>query len=164
MHELAYQWVQAHAHRVPPRSRLLEVGALNVNGTTRGLFQTCIWTGIDLLEGPGVDIVADAATYYPDEPFDGVVCTEVLEHAKDPKAVVLNIGQVTKPGGVLILTCAGPLRDPHAADGSGPPHEGEWYENIEALDLRAWLQEAGFSKVTVNLADMDRDLRAFAVK
>ncbi len=39
-----------------------------------------------------------------DEPFDVVICSEVLEHLDDPESVVSKAYSVLKPGGILIVT------------------------------------------------------------
>jgi len=41
---------------------------------------------------------------FPDETYDLVVCSEVLEHVEPWREVVGNIAQVLKPGGLLVLT------------------------------------------------------------
>lgn len=41
---------------------------------------------------------------FPDETFDTVLCTEVLEHAPEPAALIAEIERVLKPGGTLIAT------------------------------------------------------------
>lgn len=38
------------------------------------------------------------------EPFDAVICSEVLEHLDDPESVVSKAYSVLKPGGILIVT------------------------------------------------------------
>ena len=50
---------------------------------------------------PGVvGIVADAATTgLPDASVDGVVCTQVIEHVADDRAVVEEIARILRPGG-----------------------------------------------------------------
>jgi SAM-dependent methyltransferase len=63
------------------------------------------------------DIVADAHSLpFKDSEFELVLCTEVLEHVKNPQKVIDEIGRVLKPGGRVILTTrfVYPLHDtPH---------------------------------------------------
>ena len=41
---------------------------------------------------------------FPDETYDLVICSEVLEHVETWRDVVDNIARVLKPGGLLVLT------------------------------------------------------------
>lgn len=53
----------------------------------------------------GVDVLAPAdALPFPDESFDCVLCTEVLEHCPDPFAALAEMARVLKPGGRIFLT------------------------------------------------------------
>ena len=89
---------------------MLEVGACDVNGSLRGHVESlepAHYLGVDLGHGPGVDEVCRAEElswrYGPDA-FDVVLCTEMLEHVRDWQAVVSNLKQVVKPGGILLFT------------------------------------------------------------
>lgn len=42
---------------------------------------------------------------FSNDAFDVVICTQVLEHAKDPEILVQESRRVLKTGGVLYLTC-----------------------------------------------------------
>ena len=42
----------------------------------------------------------------PDEPFDQVLCVEVLEHLEDPLALLVGLRAMTKQGGRLFVTAA----------------------------------------------------------
>ncbi len=130
MHAEAFQWVAFHA---PQRDAdVLEIGSYNVNGEVRHLF-TGSYLGLDIKPGAGVDVVADAATYRPGRIFDVVVCCEVLEHTESWRDIVATCGGALRPGGVLILTCAGTGRAPHGADGGTVGDE--YYDNISVADL-----------------------------
>ncbi len=41
---------------------------------------------------------------FPDQSFDEVICTEVLEHAVNPDALLKEINRVLKPSGRLLIT------------------------------------------------------------
>jgi len=41
---------------------------------------------------------------YPDDCFDKIICTEVLEHTLHPAKVIEEIARVSRPGGVVILS------------------------------------------------------------
>ncbi len=61
--------------------------------------------GFDRAAGPGVDVVGDAhALPFPDDHFERILCTEVLEHLIDPPKAVAEMRRVLQPGGLLILT------------------------------------------------------------
>jgi SAM-dependent methyltransferase len=64
------------------------------------------WFGIDVYDGPKVDLVIDGTNKWdiPNDEFDAVLCTEVLEHAISPQLVIQEIWRVLKPGGFAIVT------------------------------------------------------------
>lgn len=89
--------------------KVLDVGSRNINGSLKELFSgRCQeYIGLDLCDGKGVDIVADAENLleiFPGDTFDCVVCCETLEHTKNPLLIVENMRKVLKPGGWLFIT------------------------------------------------------------
>lgn len=53
----------------------------------------------------GEDVKGDLlALPFPDDHFDGVVLTEVLEHCIDPARAMREVTRVLKPGGLLLVT------------------------------------------------------------
>lgn len=85
----------------------LEVGSLDVNGSVRSLFRGP-YIGIDMRDGPGVDVVGTADHLpFPDDAFDVVVTTEMLEHDPTFWLSLAEIGRVLRPGGHLLLTTRG---------------------------------------------------------
>lgn len=142
MHSEAMAFVARIARDLPTVPlRVVEIGSKDVNGSVRHLFPNCEYTGVDIAPGPGVDVVADGATWQPAEPADVVLCLETLEHAPRAHEVVANLIRMTRPGGLLIVTAAGPGRKEHSAVDGGPLREGEHYRNISARELQAWLAE-----------------------
>jgi SAM-dependent methyltransferase len=61
--------------------------------------------GFDEREAPGVDVVGDAhALPFPDDTFEQILWTEVLEHLHAPQQAIDEMRRVLAPGGTLILT------------------------------------------------------------
>ena len=119
-------------------AKVLEVGAYDVNGRARDAVTGWeSWVGCDLLPGPDVDLAGDACVVLADyrDEFDVAVTTEVLEHAENWQSILTVMVQALKPGGWLLITCAGTGRPAHSADGSGPPHPGEYYANVSAREV-----------------------------
>lgn len=113
---------------------ILEIGSRDVNGGIRDLFPGWDYLGIDTTDGPGVNVVADGATFDTPKRFDVVVCCEVFEHTANWPKIVTNAAKLLKPGGVFMGTAAGPGRPAHNCDGT--PHDGkEHYENIDPASL-----------------------------
>lgn len=127
---------------------VVEVGGRNINGGVRHLFTADSYTAIDLHDGPGVDVVADCRDWKPASPVDLVVCMEVLEHAPDPKGVVDACISYLAPGGLLVLTAAGPGREPHSGLDGAAVRGGEHYANIDPGELRQWLSGLAEPQVT----------------
>jgi SAM-dependent methyltransferase len=66
-------------------------------------------TAVDVPHSPhdtvAVDLFASADRLpFEDGSFDCVICTEVLEHCRDPRAVMREIARVSKEGGRVFLT------------------------------------------------------------
>jgi len=90
---------------------VLEVGSRDINGSVRPLFHGVRrYTGVDLIDGPGVDRVLDAHRLeeaFPDNRFDVVISTEMLEHDPQFWQSVQQMGRVLRPAGFLVLTARG---------------------------------------------------------
>jgi SAM-dependent methyltransferase len=114
MHASVMEWVEQKVRQhalVSPQHDVLEVGSRDINGTVRRLFQGVRqYTGIDAIGGPGVDRVLDAhrlGEAFPENQFDVVVSTEMLEHDSAFWRSVEQMGRVLRPGGFMLLTARG---------------------------------------------------------
>ena len=162
MHVEAASFVALTAHRLGPFESVLELGGRNVNGSVRPYFPGAKYLSVDICAGPGVDVVADATTYRPEEQFDAVVCCEVLEHAEDADGFVATAWGSLKQGGLLIFTAACPPRAPHSAVDGGPLRAGEYYRNVEPSLMASWL--VGWKDVDIEVHDDRGDIYAVAVR
>lgn len=163
MHNEAFAWVAAHA--TSDSVEVLDIGGRNVNGSIRDLFPCATrYIAVDIREGDGVDVVADAATWVPDQEYDVVVSTETFEHTDVWPQICNTAYKALKTGGSLILTMAGPGRSEHSAVDGGQLRAGEYYGNVDPEHLKHVLVTAGFKEVVVDFRVSPADTRAIATK
>jgi ubiquinone/menaquinone biosynthesis C-methylase UbiE len=145
------RWVEAQAAKVPPSSRVLDVGAGSC--PYRSFFDQCEYRAHDfgqlqpeqLLGRSGygvIDYLSDILSIpVPDASFDVILCTEVLEHVVEPIRAIHELARILRPGGWLILTAplgSGLHQEPHHFYGGYTPH---WYNKV--------LAEAGFERIVI---------------
>ena len=116
MHESVMEFLRT---KIVPSSEIegkyvLEVGSRNVNGTPRSVIEPmkpAKYVGVDLMQGPGVDVVLDAGDlvrHFGRESFDVVISTEMLEHTLDWRRAIQAMKGVLRPGGLVVITTRGP--------------------------------------------------------
>jgi len=144
------RWVAGQAARLPAGSRVLDMGAGSC--PYRPLFAHCRYETQDFASldpdqlrygGYGsIDYRCDIANVpVADGEFDAILCTEVLEHVREPIKAVREMARILKPGGRLMLTAplgSGIHQEPYHYYGGYTPY---WY--------RDFLGAAGFSQITV---------------
>lgn len=103
------------------------------------------WTGCDMQEGHGVDVVADI--HNPPEGwegrFSGVLCSEVLEHVARPWIAIPKIKCLLKPNGWFIITTL------FAFPEHGFPND---YYRYSRNGLKLLLEDAGFVDIETEYA------------
>ncbi|MCC6434439.1 MAG: hypothetical protein IT196_05360 [Acidimicrobiales bacterium] len=109
MHESVRSFVARQTRNLGAQ-RVLEVGAVDINGGVRDLFPDADYFGIDLAEGPGVDRVLSA--HHLDQHlergcYDLVLCLEMLEHDEAPWLTVPQLATMVRPGGHVIISARG---------------------------------------------------------
>src|SRR5262249_42511724 len=93
-----------------PPGPVLELGAVQVRGQggyadLRPLFPGRAYTGCDVIAGPGVDRVEDAAALsLPAGSVGTVVSADSLEHMAEPARAVAEMHRVLASGGICLLT------------------------------------------------------------
>jgi len=97
-----------------------DIGSCDINGTFKPLFNGHRYIGLDIEEGPNVDIVSKELYHYPfeDETFDIVVSGSTLEHVKDMFSWIKELARITKKQGLVCITCPSIHRNrhPHPVD------------------------------------------------
>jgi hypothetical protein len=113
---------------------VLDIGSQDINGNNRFLFFNYNYTGVDIGPGKNVDVIAKGHEFDSDKLYDIVISTEVLEHDMFWEKTLLNMVRLTKPGKLMIMTCASTGRAEHGTINS---------EGIEAFSspLTAQIEE-----------------------
>lgn len=78
--------------------KVLDVGALDINGSAREVFGDLDYTGVDMQEGKGVDVVLnghDLHKKYEPNSFKLVLCLETFEHDVKFWETLANIRAIT---------------------------------------------------------------------
>jgi len=97
-----------------PNIRILEVGSYDVNGSVRQYFTGCEYVGADLIDGPGVDLVCSGHQIgFDDCSLDITLSSECFEHNPYWLETFQNMHRMTKPGGLLVFSCASRGRAEH---------------------------------------------------
>jgi SAM-dependent methyltransferase len=134
---------------------LLEVGSLDISGSVRQFFAGTNYTGVDVAPGKGVDVVAQGQLLaYPSGSFDVGISCECLEHNPFWVETVSNMFRMTRPGGLVIISCATTGRAEHGTTRSTKDHSPltvgigwEYYRNIgvstfrQAFVLDRWFED-----------------------
>ena len=117
MHVSSYQHMQRLVSTHLDRERAIEaidIGAYDVNGSYRTLFDSPQWryTGVDLEQGPGVDVVLSSPYRFPfaSRSVDVIVSGQAFEHVEYFWMSWLEMIRVLKPGGLIFLIA--PSRGP----------------------------------------------------
>lgn len=148
MHDTAYRIGELVIRTyLPPRpSAVLEIGALDVNGSLRDHApRTATYTGLDFEAGAGVDHVIDDCDAWPvpDEAFDLVMASSVFEHDATFWRTFLAMCRKTKPGGHIYVS----------APSNGNVHrfpQDCWRFYPDAGDaLERWARRNGFALTLV---------------
>lgn len=89
------------------QAAVLDVGSLDVNGNFRLPVEAKGWhyTGLDMVAGKNVDVVADDPFHYPfaDGAFDVVMSGSTMEHVTAIWRWVPELVRLLRPGGFLAI-------------------------------------------------------------
>ncbi|WP_295631264.1 methyltransferase domain-containing protein [Novosphingobium sp.] len=153
--------------------KIIEIGSFDVNGGTRNFFGQSSYIGVDLVEGPGVDLVCDGEKVSePSESFDLAISCECFEYNPHWQATLLNMHRMTKLGGIVAFSCATTGRLEHgttrtvAQDSPGTQSVGwDYYQNLTESDFRKALNfENLFSSFRFFRNKVSRDIYFVGIK
>lgn len=118
---------------------VLEIGSLNINGTVRDFFDAKEYVGVDVADGPGVDVVAQGQDLdYADKSFDVAVSAECFEH--NPYWLETFDNMIRMSRKYVVFTCGSTGRPEHGTRATTPadsPFTVEWdyYRNLDETDF-----------------------------
>ena len=168
MHRSVTKYIVRVKERYPASfigKKVLEVGSLDINGSVRQFFTKCNYTGLDITEGPCVDVISPVHQYKPAELFDTIISTEMLEHDIHWKKSLKQMECLLKPGGLLLITAAGHGRAEHGTTACSPgssPATNNYYCNVTAKMLTNALQLENFSQWDISY--INNDIRFYGIK
>ncbi len=110
------RFIERHAQRF--EGPFLETGSKDYGNTQdlRALFSNHAegdagYVGVDMFDGPGVDVVADLAGNFDEidaalggRRFGTIFCLSVLEHCQNPFRMAENLVQLLRPGGKICVS------------------------------------------------------------
>ena len=125
---------------------VLDVGAGDINGNNRFLFENCEYNGNDVIDAPNVTIVSKTKDLlFEDKYFDTIISTECFEHDPEYKESFIKIYQMLKPNGLFCFTCASTNRPEHGTRRTSPQDSygtignlddmNDYYKNLTETDL-----------------------------
>ena len=132
---------------LPPAAKVVDIGSKEAKGkySFGKIPDSYSLICIDISEGPGVDIVADAhdlSDVVDTDSVDCVICISVLEHVAKPWIVVGEIERILKPGGIVYLNT--PWVFPYHADPDD--HYRFSHRGLALLADRFELIETGYNR------------------
>jgi len=151
---------------------VLDIGSLDINGNNRYLFENYTYTGVDIGEGPNVDIVSKGHEYKVTKHYDVVISTECFEHDQHWKETIKNCIDLLKPGGLFLFSCATTGRQEHGTSRTTPQDSpfthkefNDYYMNLTEYDIRQ-IQgfDDSFSKMKFKVNKRTKDLYFYGIK
>jgi SAM-dependent methyltransferase len=143
MHHSAYvnteKFYKKYCEKDIEKKNILDIGSYNVNGTVRPIFEKGNYIGMDMFEGPNVDVVANAHEIpFEDGFFDIMVSISCFEHDDMFWVTFLEMCRVLKEGGYMCINA--PSNGPYHA------HPGDnWRFYIDSWKaLEKWGKKQGY--------------------
>lgn len=127
------------------KPNILEIGSYDVNGSIRSIFEAESYVGVDLMCGPGVDVVASGHEISLEyESYDLAISCECFEHNPYWRETFINMIRHTKKDGIIAISCGSKGRREHGTKRT-EPNESPGTQNV-GLDYYKNLTEKDFVK------------------
>ena len=168
-HQAQLDFVAGLKQRFPEyfrKGRVLEVGSLDINGSVRQFFEDCDYTGVDLGEGKGVDLVARGEELdYFDGNFTVCLSCECFEHNPEWAATLRNM--IRMSSGLVFFSCATTGRPEHGTKRTSPkdaPFCEDYYRNLTEDDVRQVVDLSAFKDYQFITNYTSHDLYFWGIK
>jgi hypothetical protein len=130
-------------------TRVLELGSGGAEPFIRELFvNPTEYVGVDIVPGPTVDVVADAATVdFGISRFMPVMCFSLLEHAPNWRECLTNGTKYVEQGGVMVGCHGAEGNQHHGPEPWKIVPEQDFKEHVKTLDVdivEAFFEEARY--------------------
>jgi len=175
MHTEQRRWCESIKREHPEYFKdtfVLDVGSLDVNGTNRYLFSGGLYVGIDVIPGPGVDIISLGHDFVaPCDLFDVVLSTNAFEHDPLWYKTIPAMVECLRHGGLMFFSCGYAYKE-HGTTRTTPQDSGtsdlggfwaDYYKNLtpqEIMLLLPWSRVFG----TYMMGTSGRDLIFWGIK
>lgn len=120
MHRNNRRWLadlrEAYPQAFTGSIRVLELGSRDINGTPREFFNVGYYLGVDVADGPGVDMISAAKDMMFEDQFDVLICLSMLEHDPDWRESLCVSARVLRENGLLFLAFGAEGNVPHEED------------------------------------------------
>jgi SAM-dependent methyltransferase len=145
---------------------IVEIGSADVNGSIRPLFPGSHYTGVDLAEGPGVELVGSGhEVALPADSIDLAISCECFEHNPMWRETFVNMHRMTRPGGLVVFTCASRGRLEHGTTRTRPFDSPsslsigwDYYRNLNREDFESLPLASMFEGHAFFRNDVSKDL------
>lgn len=90
--------------KIPEPKKVLDVGSRDINGHLRDMFHPDSYTGLDMLEGQNVDVIANGHKMpFENQIFDLVISFDTFEHDDEFWLTLKEMKRVLKKGGYMVI-------------------------------------------------------------
>lgn len=143
MHPSAYmfatQFYNTYCTGLVDTATIVDFGSYDVNGTLKPIFGKHKYIGIDMSEGPNVDIVCDnSKTPFENNTVDVVVSSSCFEHDDCFWETFLEMCRIIKEGGYIYINA------PSAGDYHGYPGDCWRFYKDSWSALAKWANKNGY--------------------